>query len=434
MTAVVAVDFGATSIRVCRVDLDASPLVVDVVHRYEHKPILGSDGSLRWDWPRLMRETQEGLNRALEAGPVASIGVDTWGVDYGLLDRKGALLSPPHCYRSDRTAGYRDVADRIGERRLYDIAGVQLQPFNAIFQVAAHDRTELARARHLLLLPDLVVHELTGAVATELTAAGTTGLLDITARDWSAELIASTGAESDLFGPLVAAGEPAGSWNGVPVHYVGGHDTASAVAAMGPIGGRDVAFVATGTWMLVGREQDEADTSEAARTANFTNEIGVTGDVRFLKNLAGFWLIEECRRNWGGVGVPALMDEAAEVSSGFETFDVSDARFLHPIDMEKEIRDAAAIATDDPRSVVVRAAVESMAAGAAKVIDFLGGIKEIALMGGGARFGLLADAVGRATGLRVRTGPTEAAALGNALVQGMAIGRYVGLAEARAGL
>jgi rhamnulokinase len=430
-TCVAAVDFGASSIRVCRVELDDESLPVDVVHRFAHGPVLETDGSLRWRWDVLLAELERGLELAADAGPLASIGVCTWGVDYGLIDGSNTLVSPPHCYRSERTARFRDVVERVGERRLYELAGVQLQPFNTIFQVAAHDRGELARAHRLVLLPDLLVLHLTGGLATERTIAGTTGLLDIATREWSDELIAATGAARSLFGEIVDAPVGAGTWRGIPVHRVGAHDTASAVAATPADAGS--AFVSSGTWMLVGREQPEPDTGVRAQAANFTNEIAVGGGIRFLKNVAGFWLLESCRSVWGSPDVAVLLDEAAAADGGFDHFDTTDPRFLAPQDMDDEIRVAASLDRRAPRGLVVRAAIESIAHTTASVVRELGDVRSLALVGGAARPGHpLIDALERHTGLPVVRGPIEATALGNALVQGVAIGRFAGLSEARA--
>jgi rhamnulokinase len=430
-TSVVAVDFGASSIRVCRVDLDATPISVDVVHRHAHGPVRDADGGLRWDWRALVGELERGLEIAVEAGPVASIGVCTWGVDYGLIDNDGVLLSPPHCYRSERTSGYRAVVDLVGERRLYELSGVQLQPFNTVFQLAAHDRGELERAHRLLLLPDLLVRHLTGAEATDRTGAGTTGLLDIATRGWSDELIAASGAPRRLFGEILDAPAEAGAWRGIPVHYVGGHDTASGVFATPNSPGS--AFVSSGTWMLAGREQPEADTSRRAQAANFTNEIAVGGGIRFLKNVAGLWLLERCRAQWGASDPESLLAEASRADGAFEVFDTTDPRFLAPADMEAEIRAAGAIGAAAPRGVVVRAALESIARTTAGTVAELGPVRSIAIVGGAARPGHpLVEAIARHAGLPVVRGPVEATALGNALVQGVAIGLYGSLAEARA--
>jgi rhamnulokinase len=434
-TVVAAVDFGATSVRVARVDLDAAPLAVDVVHRHRHEPVADGRGGLRWDWDRLLAEAEHGLDLALAAGPLASVGVDTWGVDYGLVDRDGRLLAAPHCYRSERTAGYRTVVARIGERRLYEVCGLQLQPFTTLFQLAAHAEQapeELAAAAHLLLLPDLVVHQLTGDVGAERTAAGTTGLVDLAARDWSPELLDACGVPARLLPALRDPATPAGTWRGVPVHRVGGHDTASAVAALPPTGASARAFVASGTWLLVGREQRDPDTSPARQAANFTNEVGVDGGTRLLKNVAGFWLLEECRRAWGGPDAAPLLAAAAEVTEGYTPFDATDPRFLAPADMEAEVRDAGRIGAGAGREVVVRAIVASLAQTAAAVVDDgLPGTDELALLGGGAEVALLRRELAARSGLPVRVGATEAAVVGSALVQGIALGRFRDLVDAR---
>jgi rhamnulokinase len=433
---VVAVDFGASSIRVCRVDLGGRPPTLDVVHRHHHQPVTDSSGHLRWDWERLVSETERGLDAALARGPVRSIGVDTWGVDYGLVDRRGRLVAPPYSYRDHRTDGYASIVERIGADTLYSITGVQLLAFNTLFQLAVHDRAEMARAGWVVMLPELIVHHLTGEIVGERTSAGTTGLVDILAGEWSPTLADAIGLDRQLLPAIHDAGELVGRWRGVPVHLVGGHDTASAVAASGSTTGPRSAFVSAGTWMLVGREQPEPDLSEAARRANFTNEIGALGGIRFLKNLAGWWLIEGCRPAWGNRTVADLLDEAAavDVASDSPTLDVTDERFLHPADMLAEVTDALRMPIDAPPGVVVRSIVESQAAGAARVIDALGDVDDVSVFGGGARSRLFIDSLARRTGLAVTAGPSEATALGNALVQGIAIDVYADLTEARRAL
>ena len=414
MTAVVAVDFGAASVRVCRVDLPSARL--EVVHRHAHQPT--PDG--RWAWDRLVDEMIRGLRLAVAAGPVASIGIDTWGVDYGLLDARGGLVAPPFSYRHPRTDGYRTIVDRLGEVDLYRTTGVQLQPFNTLFQLAVHDRAELARARHVVLLPELLAHHLTGEVHAERTSAGTTALVDVATGDWSTALLEAVAVDPALLPPIRPAGTRVGTWQGVPVHLVGGHDTASAVAALrlGP----GAAFVSAGTWMLVGREQPSPELGDWARLANFTNEAGALGGVRFLKNLAGSWLIESCRPAWGDPPVDELLAAAAAVDNDGVIVDVTDPRFLHPDDMLAEVTRAAGLPRDAPPPVVVRSIVESTVHGTARVLDRLGGVREVHVFGGGGRSALYRRRLAETTGLPVIPGPVEATALGNALVQGMALG------------
>jgi rhamnulokinase len=431
---VVAVDCGASSIRVCRVDLSPRPPDLEVVHRYHHQPVPDAGGHLRWDWPRLVTEVEKGLGLALDSGPVASIGIDTWGVDYGLIDGAGQLVAPPFSYRDHRTDGYRTLVDRLGAEQLYATTGIQLQPFNTIFQLAVHDRTELDRARHLLMLPELLVHHLTGAVLAERTSAGTTGLVDAATGEWSEALVKAVGVDRSLLSPIAPAGTPAGQWRGVPVHLVGGHDTASAVVAMAAEPAPGAAFVSSGTWMLVGREQSVPDLSASARRANLTNEAGALGGVRLLKNLAGSWLIEGCRPAWGDPPVDGLLAAAAEVGPVRQRVDVSDPRFLHPADMLTEVTRAAGLDRDAPPSIVVRCLVESMAVATAEVLDLLGGVTEAHVFGGGSRSDLYRRCLAAETGITVAAGPVEATALGNALVQGLALGVYDELDQARAAL
>jgi rhamnulokinase len=433
---VLAVDLGATSVRVVAVDLGAPEPAAQVLHRWRHQPIRQQDGSLRWDWHGILGEVERGLEAGLAAGPVASIGVDGWGVDYALLDGRGALLSPPHCYRDDRTSGWRATAERVGAERLYAITGIQLLPFNTIFQLAAHDRSELSRAAGLLLLPDLLVRVLTGFEGAERSNASTTALLDAHTGAWSAELLEAVGLDPALLPPIVPAGLAVGSWRGVGVHAVGSHDTASAFVAVPGVPGPGTAVVSSGTWVLVGAERPAADTSEKARAANFSNEAGALGGVRFLKNLTGFWLLEQCRAAWGNPTVAELATAAAGVRRPASVVDPTDARFLAPTDMEAEIRAAAGLGAAASRAEVVRCILESIAAATARVIDELVAItgtpvEEVLVVGGAARIRLMNELYGRHTGVPVTVGSPEATALGNAVVQGLALGQFDHLQDAR---
>lgn len=433
---VLAVDLGATSVRVAAVDLAAPTPSMDVVHRWPHQPVPHGDGSLRWDWDGIVAAVETGLARGLEQGPVASIGIDGWAVDYGLLDDEGRLLSTPYSYRDGRTAGWRATAGRLGAERLYTRTGIQLMPINTVFQLAAHDRAELDRASRLLLLPDLLVHHLTGHVAAERSNATTTALVDVRTGDWDPELLADLGLELELFPSIEPAGRRAGTWRGVPVHTVGSHDTASAFVGIPGVPGPGAAVISAGTWVLVGAERPEADTSEAARSANFSNEGGALGGVRFLKNVMGFWMLERCRDGWGDPPVTALLDEAAAVTEPVPLVDASDERFLAPDDMAAEVRAAAGLPASAPRGAIVRCIIESIVAGIVTVTEELGTITgtprdELFVVGGGARIELLRALLVDRTGLPVRVGSSEAAALGNAVVQGLALGRFQDLAAAR---
>ncbi len=437
MLRVAAVDMGATSIRVAVVDLDAAPPSLEIVHRYAHHPVRDAAGHLRWDWPRLLGEVERGLEAALAPGPLASIGIDTWGVDYGLLDGDGTLLSPPYSYRDERTAKWRAVADRIGVERLYRTTGIQLLQINTIFQFAAHDREELSRAKALLMLPELVVRHLTGESQGERTSAGTTGLVDLATGDWSRALLDAVGVDPAIMPSIARAPHRAGAWRGVPVHLVCGHDTASAVIAL-PAPKPNAAFISSGTWMIVGIEREEADVSDAAMRANFSNEPGALGGVRFLKNVTGMWMLEQLRTQWGDPPLDRLLDAASRVPAGGPTVDATDARFLSPADMETEICAAAKLPASAGRDRVARCVVDSLARAGANVIDelrtFVGHVSEVIVVGGGAQNVLLNWLIQQASGAPIRTGSIEATALGNALVQGIARGRFAGIDDARAAI
>ncbi len=415
---VAAVDLGATSARVAVVDGDA----LTVVHRYAHQPVVDADGALRWDWTRLMGEVEHGLDAALAVGPLDSIGVDTWGVDYGLLGGDGALVAPPFSYRDARTAGWRDVVTRIGELHLYRTTGIQLLPFNTVFQLAAHRRDELDRAAILLMLPELVVHHLTGIATAERTSAGTTALVSLATGTWDHDLLRAIGVDPALFPTILPAGTPVGEWRDVPVRLVGGHDTASAVAARPGPASADRAFVSTGTWVIVGTELDEPVTSEAARRANFSNERAVDGRIRFVKNVTGFWLLEQCRVAWGDPPIGPLVAAAAERPDGGPLVHPDDPAFAGPIDMAAAVAAAAGLPGGD-RAAIVRCIVDSIAAAAARLVgeleDVTGtAVAEADVFGGGVKNQLFLDRVADALGDRPLTvGPAEATALGNARVQ-----------------
>jgi rhamnulokinase len=414
-----AVDLGATSARVAVVD-SAKPDVVDVVHRYTHQPVMHDDGSLRWDWARLVAEVEQGLAIALDGGTLDSIGVDTWGVDYGLIDENGALVAAPFSYRDTRTDAWRAIAERLGEKRLYTETGVQLIPINTIFQLALHDRAELARAAHVLMLPELLVHHLTGAVTAEITSAGTTGLVSLHTGTWDEELLDEIDVPSMLLPPIAPPGTRVGEWRGVPVHLVGGHDTASAVHARPGGRGEHRAFVSTGSWVLVGVERAEPCTTRVARLANFSNERAVAGGYRFLKNLTGLWLVERCREQWHDATIEELVTAATRARGGV-VINTDDGRLSGVASVPKVIADLTELDPED-RGAIVRCIFESIAAATAGVVDQIGhvtgtAVTELDLLGGGAQIPLLVDLIRQATGLPCVVGSPEATALGNARVQ-----------------
>jgi rhamnulokinase len=284
------------------------------------------------------------------------------------------------------------------------------------------------------MLPELVAAELSGETVAERTNAGTTGLLDLATGDWAADLVQAVGVDPAILPGIEPAGRRLGDHHGVPVHLVAAHDTACAVAASPLRAGTPRAFCSAGTWFLVGVEQDQPDTSEAARAANFSNELGAVGGYRFLKNVTGFWLLEQCLTDWPETSAAELLELASTVRSDLvRTFDVQDERFLAPERMEDEVRASSGL-RDASRPVVVRSIVESIAGGVAAVVEELKArrpIRELAVVGGGAASPLLHRALTEHAGVAVVPGAVEATALGNCLLQGLSLGRFADLAEAR---
>lgn len=439
MPVVAAVDCGATSVRVCRVDLDAPGLEPEVVYRVAHSPLRDATGHLRWDWDLIIKSVVDGLELCLEAGPVASIGVDTWAVDYGLLDEDDRLVGAPYSYRDHRTDDYRTIVDEFGAAAMYRINGLQLQPFNTIFQLARHHRAELSRAARVLWMPELIVHALTGVVVTERTSAGSSGLVDLATGNWSSELLAVAGIDPRLLGDIERAGRVVGEWRNVPVALVGGHDTASAVAGMGKSTPGGSAFVASGTWMLAGVEVANADTSSWARARNFTNEAGALDGFRFLRNVTGFWLLEECRSGWGDVGIGTLVAAAESFDDNVRipVVDVDHHDLRAPADMLATYTALAGLSRDADPGLITRSIIESVADRSAEVVGQLAEVAtvdDIVLFGGAARMHLLKKRLSELTGLTVGVGSAEAAAIGNAIVQGVAIGRFASVDEGRSRL
>ena len=449
-----AADLGATSGRVILGRVGPGRLELAQPYRFANRPVR-LPGGLHWDLPGLYAGVLDGLREAARAGAVASVGIDGWAVDYGLLDADGNLLGLPYHYRDTRTAGIAERArDAVGAQELYRVNGLQHLPFNTVFQLAAaRGSAALGAARTLLLVPDLLTYWLTGATGAEATNASTTGLLDARTGTWAADLAVRFGVDPSLLPPLREPGAPAGTLlphvaaatglpPGTPVTTVASHDTASAVAAV-PATGRDFAYISCGTWSLAGLELDAPVLTEASRAANFTNERGVDGTVRYLRNIMGMWLLEECRRAWAAQGrpaeLPALLDEAARARPFAAVFDPDTPGLLAPDDMPAAV--AAACARTGQRlpagrAALVRAVLESLALAHRRVLrqaaELAGrDIARVHLVGGGSRNDLLCQLTADATGLPVVAGPAEATALGNILVQARAHGLVGDLAETR---
>jgi rhamnulokinase len=417
------------------------------VHRFPNEAVRVA-GTLHWDVLSLHREILNGIGEAarLADGALAGIGVDSWGVDYGLIDATGALVGNPVHYRDSRTDGVMDrVLGEVGAERLYATTGLQNLPFNTIYQlVAAAGSPQSGAAATMLLMPDLISYWLTGEIGVELTNASTTGLLDVRSRGWAYPLISSLGLRPGLFPTLRQPGTRIGEFDGVPVFAVASHDTASAVVGV-PADTDRFAYISCGTWSLVGVELDAPVLTEASRLANFTNELGVDGTVRYLRNVMGLWLLQESVRVWSAAGLDAdltrLLAEAERAPSFISLVNPDDASFLPPGDMPARIAD---LCRDTGQPVpagpaeTVRCVLESLALAHRRTVRQaaeLSGreVEVVHIVGGGARNALLCQLTADACGLPVVAGPVEATASGNVLVQARALGAVgAGLAGLRA--
>ena len=400
------------------------------VHRFPNG-VVERDGHLRWDMTALVDEVRLGLGRLPEA---ESIGIATWAVDYGLLDDRGNLLAEPIAYRDDRTAKVIDgVHERISAAELFAINGLQFLPFNTIYQLVAEQRHGLLdRAAHAVLLPDLVAYWLTGQLRSELTNASTTGLLDVRRLEWSGVIRERLAFPRDLLPPIELPGETRGlTADRTAVTTVGSHDTASAVVGV-PATADDFAYIASGTWSLVGLELPAPVLTAEAQQANFTNEIGVDGRTRFLRNVGGLWLLQECMREWGRDDVDYLIDAAAQLRPG-PMIDVDDPAFIPPGEMPSRIADAAGRPMSPEETT--RCILDSLANAYARTVDDatrLSGrtVEVIHVVGGGSQNELLCQLTANAAGRPVLAGPVEATALGNILVQARAFGAMPASLEA----
>jgi rhamnulokinase len=417
---------------------------LEEVHRFPNGPVR-AEGTLYWDILLIYREVLAGLRAAAAQGPVDAIGIDSWAVDFGLLDESGALVGNPVSHRDARTDGVREwVAKTVPEAELYAITGLQQLPFNTLYQLLSTPHL-LSRAECMLLIPDLLAYWLTGSVGAERTNASTTQLYDVRRQVWADELAERLGIPQRILPPLRDPGSTVGRLLpdvadevglslSTPVLAVGSHDTASAVVGV-PFVDRDrAAYISCGTWSLVGVELDEPVLTEEAREADFTNEGGVDGTIRFLRNVSGLWVLSESIRTWAAQGREAaltdLLEQAAAAEPLRSVVDLEAPEFVPPGDMEERIAAACRLTAQPvPSSPVetVRCILDSLA------LAFRRNVRQAAalsgrpvdlvhVVGGGARNELLCRLTADACGVPVLAGPVEAAALGNVLVQARALG------------
>jgi len=447
-----AIDLGASGGKAVLGEFSGERLAMTELRRFPNG-MVDVHGHKHWPVLRLLAEVKECLRAA---GPdLAGAGLDTWGVDYGYVGRDGDLLGLPFAYRDGRTAAAVERVHRsIPPGRLYAINGLQFLPFNTLYQVADDLEARpwlVERADRLLLMPDLLGFLLTRRAVAEYTMASTTGMLDARARQWSGEVLAGLGFPAERLPELAAPGTARArltpevareTASRAQIVFPAGHDTASAVAAV-PGAGDDWAFLSSGTWFLVGAELPAPILSEAARSMNFTNEGGVAGTIRFLKNVTGLWLLEELRRGWSRAGREldwaAIALESARAPALVSLVNPDDPGLAAPADMAGAIRDfCRRTGQPVPEGVgpLARCVFESLALACRRVLGQLAEltgrtIRRLHAVGGGSRNELLCAMLAEAAGVPVLAGPAEATAAGNLLVQAMSHGLVKDLAEGR---
>ena len=438
MPDLLAVDLGASSLRVVLGRLDDGRLELEELRRIPNAPVALPDG-LYTDVLKLWSGIEDGLRAA--PGTLAGIGVDGWAVDFGLLGPGGELLANPRHYRDARhTAGAATAFARVPREEVYATTGIQFLPINTLDQlVAMEDGPLLPAAERLLLIPDLIGYWLTGAARAEETLASTTQLWDPAERAWADDLIARLGIRRELLAEPIRPGERLGTHDGVPVWAVASHDTASAVAAV-PATDDDFAFISSGTWSLVGVEANAPVRTEAARAANLTNEVGLGGTIRLLKNVMGLWLVQQCCATWDGLSHIEASRLAASAPAGGPLVDPDRPEFLAPGDMPARIQ-AACRETDQPvpegHAAILRCALDSLACKYRLVLETIERVAgrpagDVHIVGGGAQDATLCRLTADVLGRTVHAGPVEATAAGNLLVQALGAGALGSREEIRA--
>ncbi len=444
MTTVLAVDLGAESGRVMAVGFDGRSLHLQELHRFPNTTVT-LNGTLHWNFLRLWDDIQKGIEKGKALHP-ASIGVDTWGVDFGLLDSQGSLIGNPVHYRDGRTTHMMELAyGKMPKAEIFAQTGIQFMPINTLYQLLSLVKSgspQLQIADTFLTAPDLLNYWLTGAKVCEFSNATTTQLFNPTSGTWAVELMNRLEIPSHIFPEIVLPGTHLGSYDAIPVIAPACHDTGSAVAAV-PAQVHDFAYISSGTWSLVGLEVDEPILTPKALAANVTNEGGVYGTYRLLKNVMGLWILQQCRATWAAAGEAYSYGElvrlAEEADPLTAVFNPNDPIFLQPGDHPRHVRDSfRQTGQPAPETVgaVVRSVLESLALAYRAVLESVTAVANrqvsvIHIVGGGTQNQLLNQLTANATGLPVVAGPIEATVMGNALVQLIALGEIGDINEAR---
>lgn len=455
-TAYLAFDYGASSGRLMLCRYDGQTIDLEEIYRFPNEPVW-MNGHFYWDFPRLFHEMKMGLKKAASLDvEIAGIGIDTWGVDYGYLDEDGRLISNPFCYRDPKNAIGMEEMDQVHPfKEFYEIAGLQKMDFNTAYQVyydVRHRHYILDCTKTFLFMPDLFAYFLTGRKACEYSIASTSQMLDARTRDWSDALLEKIGISREILPEIVEPGTVLGELTDeiveetgmkkVPVIAVGCHDTASAVCAA-PLESENSVFISSGTWSLMGMEVKEPIITEKSLQHNFTNEGGVEGTIRFLKNISGLWIIQNLKKKWAerqpDVSYMLIENEARSAERRHFIIDPDDARFMAPMNMVKEVQNYCeeqgqgrpetmgeiALAVYNGLAEKYRQNVVSIEEITGKTVDVIN------IVGGGTKDRLLCAMTAASTGKTVKVGPVEAAVLGNVLMQMRALGQLKDVAEGR---
>ena len=448
-----ACDLGADSGRIMLGTLDQGRLALEELHRFPNGPVKTS-GALHWNFSGLLEELKTGLKKAAGRNlPIASISTDSWGVDYVLYDERGLIMPPVWCYRDSRTAqGCETVKAKVDWPEIFAETGIQFMALNTINQLGAEPVERLARAKQLLLIGDAVNYFCSGVARNEVSLASTTQLYNPQTKTWSKRLLNELGWREEMFAPICPSGTRLGPMKknlatevGLPqieVIATCSHDTGAAVAAV-PAAGENWAYLSSGTWSLMGVESPRPVINDQARTIGFTNEIGFGGTVRLLKNIIGLWIVQECRRHWAREGKKYDFAQLAQLAAGAPPFvsliNPDDARFLSPDNMPAKIaefcRETSQPAPAD-HGAYMRCILESLALFyrvTLRRLERLTGkkIERLHIVGGGSKDSLLNQCAANALKIPVHAGPSECTALGNILIQAMALGHIESHAAAR---
>ena len=449
-------DFGASSGRAMLGVFDGERIEIEEIHRFSNDPVMLC-GRCVWDVPRLVYEMKQALLKLSRTGlRVDAIGIDTWGVDFGMLDKNGHLLGLPVHYRDDRTLGMREkVREIIPDRELFAHTGLAYNQFNTLYQLYAmklEGDPVLEKAADLLFMPDLLAYFLTGKKGTEYTVASTSELINPYTRDWDIPLMEKLGLPTGFLGAVKLPGTVRGTLlpeiarecgvDEIPVIAIGSHDTASAVAAV-PAREKDFAYISSGTWSLLGVEIEKPLCEEGVMNANYTNEGGVDGSIRLLKNIMGLWIIQECKREWDrrsdAVGFAELVEMAVKAPAFKAIIDVDDPCFMAPGDMPNRIQaycERTGQAVPNGRGEISRVIYESLALkyrwAIERLEEVLGHpVKVLHIVGGGSKNALLNRFTAEAIKRPVVAGPGEGTVIGNLLMQAVALGEIEDISALR---